>query len=256
MFMVKKAFFDMWDNFLGVVLFNLGFIIILMIPIWLPAPIAAVSIAGALVVQALGILIAFVYAGIVAMMARDMVNYQKSEFKNFIVYLKETWVSSLVLGLIYVAIGLIFNIGVPFYSALGNMLGLAAIVFLLWAVIIFALASQFYFPVRAQLEGTIRTVLRKSFVIFFDNTVFAIVVMIGTIFTAGISVFTALLIPGLTGVLIWHQVGLKLRLYKYDFLEEHPEANRRKIPWDALLIDDREKVGTRTLRGMIFPWKE
>lgn len=256
LFMVKKAFFDMWDNFLSVVLFNLGFIIILMIPIWLPAPIASFSLIGALLVQALGTIIAFVYAGTIAMMARDIVNYQKPEFKNLIVYLKETWVASVVLGLIYVAIGIIFKIGVPFYSALGNILGLAAIVFLMWAVVIFALASQFYFPVRAQLDDGIRTVLRKSFVIFFDNTLFAIVVAVGTIVTAGISVFTALLIPGLTGVLIWHQAGLKLRLRKYDYLEEHPEANRRKIPWDALLIDDREKVGTRTLRGMIFPWKE
>ncbi len=254
--MVKKSFFDMWDNFLSVVLFNLGFIIILMIPIWLPAPIAEVSLIGALLVQALGVVIAFVYSGTIAMMARDIANYQKPEFKNLIGYLKETWITSLVLGLIYVAIGLIFKVGVPFYSALGNMLGLAAIVFLLWAVVIFALASQFYFPVRAQLDDKVRTVLRKSFVILFDNTMFTVVVAIGTILTTGISVFTALLIPGLTGVLIWHQVGLKLRIYKYDYLEEHPEANRRKIPWEALLIDDREKVGTRTLRGMIFPWKE
>jgi uncharacterized membrane protein YesL len=256
LFMVKKAFFDMWDNFLGVVLCNLGFIIILMVPIWLPAAIAPVSVLGAIVMQAIGILLTFVYAGIISMIARDIVNYQSPEFKSVIVYLKETWLSSVVLGLIYVAITLIFRVGVPFYGALGNLLGLAAIVFLMWAVILFALASQYYFPVRAQLDDKIGKILRKSFVLLFDNTFFTIGVAIGTILVTGISVFTALLIPGLTGVLIWLQAGLKLRLYKYDYLEEHPEANRKQIPWDALLIDDREKVGKRTLRGMIFPWKE
>ena len=45
-------------------------------------------------------------------------------------------------------------------------------------------------------------------------------------------------------------------MYKYDWLEANPEANRKKIPWDALLMDDKERVGKRTLRGMIFPWKE
>lgn len=254
--MVKKSFFDLWDNFLSVILLNLGFIIVLMIPIWLPAPLASVSIAGALSVQAVGVVVSFIYAGVASMMSRDIVNYQKPEFRNFIPYLKQTWKSSLVLGLIYVGITLVFRIGVPFYSSLGTMLGLAAIVFLMWAVIIFALASQFYFPVRAQLDDTVIKILKKSFVIFFDNTGFALIVAIGAIITAGISVFTALLIPGLTGVLIWHQAGLKLRLYKYDYLEAHPEANRRSIPWDALLIDDREKVGKRSLRGMIFPWKE
>ena len=49
---------------------------------------------------------------------------------------------------------------------------------------------------------------------------------------------------------------MKLRLYKYDYLEENPDAKRNDIPWDALLIDERERVGKRTLRGMIFPWKE
>jgi hypothetical protein len=29
-----------------------------------------------------------------------------------------------------------------------------------------------------------------------------------------------------------------------------------RVPWDALLAEDREQVGVRTLRGMIFPWKE
>ena len=70
------------------------------------------------------------------------------------------------------------------------------------------------------------------------------------------SVFTGGILPGLGAVLVWHNVALKLRLYKYDHLEQQPESNRKQIPWDALLVDDRDRVGKRTLRGMIFPWKE
>jgi uncharacterized membrane protein YesL len=256
LFTVKKSFFDMWDNFLMVAIFNLGFIVLLMIPIWLPSTVAEASIAAAFLIQAIGILIVFIYAGVVAMAAKDMANYQRPEFRRLVAYLKETWVSSLVLGLIYVAITVFFRVGLDFYSQLGNLLGLAAIVFLMWALILFALASQYYFPIRAQLDTKIKKILRKSFILLFDNTFFTVFLAVGTIATAGISIFTALLLPGLTGVLIWHQVALKLRLYKYDYLEENPDANRKEIPWDALLIDDREKVGKRTLRGMIFPWKE
>jgi len=43
---------------------------------------------------------------------------------------------------------------------------------------------------------------------------------------------------------------------KYDWLEANPGADRRKIPWDALLIDEREKTGTRSLKNLIFPWKD
>ncbi len=44
-------------------------------------------------------------------------------------------------------------------------------------------------------------------------------------------------------------------MFKYDYLESHPEVNRRQIPWEELLFDEREKIGPRTLRGMIFPWR-
>lgn len=255
-FLVKKAFFDMWDNFLGVILMNLGFILLMTIPILLPAPLAGISVVAALIAQVIGVLLLFVYGGAVSMACRDIANYERPEFKRFFEYLKETWVSSLVVGAIYVGIIVVLWIGVPVYAAMGNLIGLAALVFLFWALVIWLLSSQFYFPIRAQLDTKIGKILKKSFIIFFDNTFFALVVGIGTIAIAVGSVFTALLIPGITGVLLWHQVALKLRLLKYDYLEENPEADRKKIPWDALLIDDRERVGKRTLRGMIFPWKE
>ena len=142
------------------------------------------------------------------------------------------------------------------YGAMGNMLGVAAIVFLFWAVVIWVLSSQFYFGVRARLDTKIRKLIRKSFILFFDNTILAIVLAFGAIIVSGVSVFTAFLFPGLTGLLVWYQVAMKLRLYKYDYLEENPDANRKKIPWEALLLEDKERVGKRTLRGMIFPWKE
>ncbi|MCF6336254.1 MAG: hypothetical protein L3J12_10990, partial [Spirochaetales bacterium] len=71
-----------------------------------------------------------------------------------------------------------------------------------------------------------------------------------------LSVFTAFLIPGVTVILLAHQTAVKLRLYKYDYLEENKDTGRKNIPWNTLLFDEREKVGKRTLKGMIFPWKE
>lgn len=256
LFMVKKAFFDMWDHFLAVVIMNLGFIVLLTVPLLLPSVLVELSVFAAIGSQIVGGLLSFVYAGAISMATRDIANYERPEFRKVYEYLKETWKSSLVLGLIWAAIVLVLVIGVPVYANMGNLLGLAAIVFLFWAVVIWTLASQFFFPIRAQLDTKIGKIIRKSFIIFFDNTVFALIVGIGSLVVTAGSVFTALLIPGLTGLLIWHQVALKLRLMKYDYLEENPEANRKKIPWDALLIDEKERVGKRTLRGMIFPWKE
>jgi hypothetical protein len=72
----------------------------------------------------------------------------------------------------------------------------------------------------------------------------------------GISLFLAFLAPGPAGALLFLDEAFRLRLLKYDYLEANPDANRKQIPWDALLIDERERTGTRTLRNFIFPWKD
>jgi uncharacterized membrane protein YesL len=255
-FLVKKAFFDMWDHFLGVVIMNLGYVAVISVPILLIGPALQVSPLLFFLVIGIGIVLFCLYSGVVAMAAHEIANYRNPEFRKIPEYFRDTWKQSLVLGLVYFAVTLVLQVGMPVYASMGNLLGLAAVVFLGWAVIIWALASQFYLPIRTQLDTDIRKIIRKSFVIFFDNTFFAILLGIGSLLITVGSIFTALLIPGIAGLMLWHQVALKLRLYKYDYLEENPDANRRKIPWDALLIDDEDKVGKRTLRGMIFPWKE
>jgi hypothetical protein len=54
--------------------------------------------------------------------------------------------------------------------------------------------------------------------------------------------------------------ALRLRLYKYDYLEAHPEIKtakeRRIIPWDELIQEDKDALGPRSFKSFIFPWKE
>jgi hypothetical protein len=64
------------------------------------------------------------------------------------------------------------------------------------------------------------------------------------------------LAPGVGGLLLGQSVALKLLMYKYDWLEENPEGDRKHVPWDELLYEERESVGHRSLKGMIFPWKD
>jgi hypothetical protein len=97
--------------------------------------------------------------------------------------------------------------------------------------------------------------LKKSFLLFLDNPGFTFGLFLGSLLILALSMFTAGLLLGIGTLLLWQNAGLKLRMYKYDHLEKHPE-DRRRIPWDALLVEDRERVGKRTLKGMIFPWKE
>jgi len=256
LFMIKKAFFDTWDNFLAVILINLGFIVVLTVPLLVPHALSQISNVLFFVALVIGVLMVFVYAGAASLLTRDISDYKTPEFKDILVYLKETWVSSLILGGIYILHVFVLSVALPVYSSMGNLLGLAALVFLFWASVIWLLSSQFFYPIMARLDRKIPKIIRKCFIVFFDNTYYALVSGVGALLIVVVSGFTAFLIPGLGGMLLWLNVGLKLRLLKYDYLEENPDANRKQIPWDALLIDEREKVGKRSLRGMIFPWKE
>lgn len=256
LFMIKKAFFDMWDNFLTIILLNLGFVAVLSVPLLVPYALAPINTALSVVMLIAGVLLLFVYSGAASMVTRDISDYKTPEFRAFFTYLKETWALSLFLGAVYVLLVFVLSVALPVYSSMGNLLGLAALVFLFWATVIWVLASQFFYAIRARLDRKLPRIIRKCFIVFFDNTGFSIFTGIGAAFTAVISIFTAFLIPGFGGMLLWLNVGFKLRLLKYDYLEANPQANRRQLPWDALLVDEREKVGKRSLRGMIFPWKE
>ncbi len=255
LFQIKKAFFDMWDNMLAVFMLNFGFVLIVGGALYLPYLLSFSTVLSYIGI-AIGITAFFLYTSAASMIARDISDYQSLTFKGFFAYFKEVWKSALVISGITIVQTFIIIIAFPFYFQMGGVLGVAAMSIIFWVSVVWWLSSQYYFPIRARLDTNFKKIIKKSFMIFFDNTIFSLILGIGTVATFIISGFTAFLLPGITAILIWHQVGLKLRLLKYDYIEENPDANRKKIPWDALLIDEKDRVGQRTLRGMIFPWKE
>ena len=110
------------------------------------------------------------------------------------------------------------------------------------------------------MHNNFRKCLRKCFIIFFDNTGFSILVALNNLVLFIFSVLFVGLIPSIGAMVINNQNNLRIRLYKYDYLEEHPELNnkkdRKKIPWEELIYDDRETLGPRKFKSFLFPWKE
>jgi uncharacterized membrane protein YesL len=125
-----------------------------------------------------------------------------------------------------------------------------------WIALFVALSYQHFFSIMVRLEGNFRKTLKKSFLICFDNLGYSIFMGLWGIVMTALSVFTIGLIPGGAGTLLGRCDAFRLRLYKYDYLEANPEAPRKGIPWDDLLEEDQELVGTRTIKGMLFPWKD
>ena len=150
---------------------------------------------------------------------------------------------------------------IPFYLGMQSMVGFLLAAFIFWSLVVSILSLQFFLAVRARLDTKITKVIKKCFIIFFDNPWFCIFTLIHNVIVLSLSAFVAFLFPGPAGALLFLDEALRLRLLKYDWLEENPEEEgakpgKREIPWDAILIDEREKTGTRSLKSFIFPWKD
>ncbi len=254
-FLIKKTFFDMWDNMFRILLMNLAYILVLAIffllaPLFLPVPVLFFA------TIALGIAVAAVYTGVVSRMCSEIADYKQPGFSDIPRFLRESFGSSLILALVLSAYVFVVSIAFQFYGGLKSLAGPLAVALLFWVTVGWLFASQYFFPIQSRLDRKFRKIFRKTFLVFFDNPLFSIGLFICAAIVLVISIFTALLLPGISTIFLLWNAAFKLRLYKYDWIEQNPGANRKAIPWDALLVEDRERVGKRTLKGMIFPWKE
>jgi hypothetical protein len=256
-FLLKKTFFDLWDNMFRIALINLGFIASISIPVFLPPLIPVPSLSLALL--AAGVLWCFVYLAAAALSLRAVSDYKTFGFADFFQNLRESWAAGLFLGAAALLIWAMAWFIIPFYLSMNSLFGLFLAAVIFWAMLLLLGSLQFFFPIRARLDTKLFTVLKKCFVVFFDNPGFSVFSLLHNAVMLILSVLLALLFPGPAGILLYLDEALRLRLLKYDWIEANADAadsKRRSIPWDVILIDEREKTGTRSLKNFIFPWKD
>jgi energy-converting hydrogenase Eha subunit C len=253
-FLIKKTFFDMYDNLIAIALLNAGFILVLAFCFYLPWALRTLPVVP-FVVLGIGFFLLFAYLGGVSGITREISDFQRPDMHSFAAYLRSSLPSSLILAVINLTLLFLFRTAFPFYSHMDMLIGQIASSLLVWFLIIWILAFQYAFPIQSRLDRSIRKILKKMFLLLLDNPLFTLGLMLTSVLIFLLSLLTAFLLPGIATVLLLTNAGLRLRLYKYDYLEQHPES-RKRIPWEMLLSEDRERVGKRTLKGMIFPWKE
>lgn len=252
-FFIKKAFFDGWDHLWGLMALNLGALALL--SVFVLAPLALDLPAGALWPN-LGFLILAAYHVVCSAVLKDAVEYRNLSLAAFLQALKNRAGLGLSYGLALSIAFFFSRIAVPFYLSRGGFLGWFAAGTLFWSFLIALLALQWFPAVQALLPGPVAGSIRKCFFLLADNLGFSLFLALYSAAGLVLSVFTAFLLPGLAGMALGSVAALKLLLKKYDWLEENPGADRRTIPWEDILSEEQDLVGTRTLKGMIFPWKE
>ena len=255
--LLKKAFFDAWDNLGALLLSNLAVMGVMMGGLRPMFRILESRRIEAFIILPVLVLLLFVAVGTVSALMSILADYRRAAWSEVPGALKSTWKHSLALGIIVTVFFGLSVLGITYYTAVNSFLALAASALLFWVTLAAYLSMLWFFAVRNRLSGGFRRLLKKCFLIMLDNL--------------GISMFSGLiLVPlqmllwpltafgafGPAGIQLYMNGALRLLMFKYDWLEGHPEAGRRDVPWYELLIDERERVGKRTLKGMIFPWKE
>jgi hypothetical protein len=254
-FLIKKTFFDFWDNIGAVLLMNIV-ATVLVIGFFLLPSLFGLPRAFLPVYVIPGVIALNFYFGAVVRYTLDLSDFKRSGLKAFFIYLRDGWKQSLFTS----AFSLVF-IGVFLFilpASLGSdsilILAVGGLSFWIWVTVLLALL--FFIPASVRVKKPLWQSFRFAFAFVTDNTAFCLFMLVGVLAILALSVFLVFLLPGLAAIVLFINVGFKLRIYKYYWLEAHPGADRKKIPWGELIADDYERLGKRTVRGTIFPWKQ
>lgn len=258
-FFIKKNFFDGWDNLLSLVFPNL-LIFALVVGGYFVADVA-LNLSLLLSMLVLGIFWCGTSIAIFAFgsCAAEIANFKSVTFKDWLRNFPSVWKDGLIFGLMTGVLTTLGAITIPFYLQMEGMVGLFLAALVFWFLLVCVLAFQWVLPIQSIMNNDLKKSIKKSFIIFFDNPGFSLFMFLYTIFLVVLSITLFMIVPSFCGIVLAHTNGLRLRLYKYDWLETHPDASpaeKKHIPWKELVAEDRDNVGPRTLKNFIFPWKE
>lgn len=184
-------------------------------------------------------------------------------FGNFLPSIKDGLFAGIFIGMV----SLVGSVSIPFYfrmwkpadGSTGSILWLAFIVVIFWFLVTTFFAMQWFIPVRVIMKNGYFKCLKKCYILFIDNMSFTFGMFGVNILNLLLTVVTFGLFPGMTGIIFTNMNALRMRLYKYDWIEVNPDLTpeeRRNVPWDDLIAKDMKTLGPRPLKSFIFPWKE
>ncbi|MDC7223629.1 MAG: hypothetical protein PQJ60_07785 [Spirochaetales bacterium] len=256
-FLIKKSFWDYWDRMGLMILMNLVIMLVGGVAVYGSITLAEMGLtipAGACLIL-LGALF-FLILGANSRLCSEVVYYRSLYIKNWFSYFKEKAPKMIFFYLMILALSFVIITSLQFYgNSAGGPLFLGAFFLTFWVTLLLIFTAGYYLPLSNIMKDPFKKNLKKCFILFFDNPGISVVVSLLSFFLFALSLVTAFLLPGISAVAVLWENLMKLLMFKYDYLEENPEADRKKIPWDVLLKEERETVGDRTLGNMLRPWK-
>lgn len=269
-FLFKKNFCDGWDNLFSVVVTNVLFLVSMVGIILLSSFVTShlgentTDMAFYLIqtgILFLGIFIFNIFDFAYGELAQKIANFEGIHLLDFFKRIPGVLLDALLFSILIIVIVFVSAYSLNFYIIQQqSLISLFVGALLFWIDIFIALSLQWFVPIRNTFHNKFFKCLKKCFIISMDNTGFSIIMGIYNLLLLALSILPIGFFPSVAGISISKHNAFRLRMYKYDYLEEHPELKtlkeRRKIPWEELIYEDREALGPRKFKSFLFPWKE
>ncbi len=266
-FFLKKNFCDGWDNLFSLVILNLVFMAggVLLFFAWRALVIfLPENEIISMLVTCIGLILLFLLYSISAFAFSDqafkIADFGGIHLLDFFKNIPSVLKDAVLYGLMLSALTILSYIGIRWYFSQGTYLYLFLGCVFIWFDFFAILTFQWFIAIRAVMKNDFKKCLKKSFILMLDNTGFSLALALYTLILLILSISFVGLAPSVTGITLARVNALRLRMYKYDYLELHPELKtkreRKQIPWEELIYEDRETLGPRKFKSFIFPWKD
>jgi uncharacterized membrane protein YesL len=254
LFTIRKTFFDMWDNLLWILLLNSIFLIITCGGGLLFLKVHSFGfLKGLLLFTDVYLLIIFTCGS--SFFLNRIIDGDSPRIQDLVSGIKRNTVSGLLLSVFIFFFSFFISYAFPFYLSMNNPLGYFLLFILSWVLFLTVYTLILYFPAAARYKTATYQTLQKSFFLFTENIGYSLFLTAVTLIIFLLSAATGYLIPGFAGILLLWNVGVKIIAHKKSHLESKPDEVNRPVPWEELLQREIDRLGKRTLRGTIFPWK-
>ncbi len=254
-FLIKKSFFDGWDNFLPLFLSNITFSIVAVVFYTTVRANMQLQIGTFALICALFFLILCFIALGISGSVHKWANYSSEFFEGFKNAAKKTQHLFFFYALaVLVFFCIVFLI--PFYLSSHSYMGIIITVIMFWAFLLIIPSMQYYFPLANIMdEDTAFMTFKKCLALTLNNKLFTLGLTIKTIVELAISICTCFIVPGFAGIALSHADAVKLLLIRHNYMREYA-IEKKDINIYRLLEEENTKLGPRSIRNMIFSWKD
>jgi hypothetical protein len=255
-YILKKTFLEYWDNLYNSFFINICFILIIGMNIYLPELFDFNKYASLLSII-IGLYIFNLFIGFSSSIAKEISDYKIPNWKLFFLNLKKVWKDGILFTTSIILQFIIMTFVIPYCLKLNNkILGLSLVSIIFLTCITWWFSMTYYYPVKFRLNLKCFKIINKSLLFFLDNLFLTVFILFFSFILLVISFLTAMILPGISFILIFHQITFKIMIYKYEYLKNNPNSIKKYIPWNNLLKNEIKIVGKRTFKEIIFPWKQ